>query len=249
MYIYHITNSGLLITMNGVKFLVDGIFSDKNLFNTMDVEIENQIFNSIGNFHGINCLLFTHCHEDHYDALKVIKYLENHQETKLIIPSDAMLSKEFQNMYHDFNERIILVDHKSNSQVFSIENTKVSFYKTKHLDYQIAKCEDHYSIVIEDEINRVFVAGDLELNNEETAKLYKNKYFDASFFNPALLCKKNWVENFIRVNSLKKFIYHIPSERNDRFYYRKIAIYHYNMLKNKLQNCELLLGEMQKIGI
>lgn len=238
----------MLIISNRVKLLIDGIFGD-NLFNTIDEEVEKQIISSNGIFHGINCLLFTHCHEDHFNGLKVKQYMENNQKAKLIIPIDALVSKEFQVMYQLFKDRIFIIDHTLEIQIFKINKTKVYFYKTKHLDQQIIECENHYSIVIDDKVNRIFVAGDLEMNDKEVAKLFRNNSFDASFFNPTVLSQKNWLQNFRAVNSLKKFIYHIPSEKNDRFYYRKMAIYHFNLLKNKIVNCELLLDDLKKIRL
>jgi len=246
MYIYHMTNSGLLISTNGVKFLVDGIFSKNNLFNPLDAEMENGIMDSVGPFAGIDCLLFTHCHEDHYDGTKVKRYLEDNPNTSLILPEDAVFGRELREYYQQ-EERICLLDRWLDHHVFHVKNTEVHLIRTKHLDYASAECDSHYSIIIDDGVNRIGIAGDIELNDEETEKFFSGKRFDAVFLNPVVLYRKNWIDNFISINSEKKYIYHIPSEEHDRLMYRKMTLYHYNMMKNKLANCELLLNRMQKI--
>lgn len=248
MYIYHMTNSGLLISTNGVKFLVDGIFSRNNLFNPLDAELENGIMDSVGPFAGIDCLLFTHCHEDHYDGTKVKKYLEDNPNTALILPEDAVFGRELRDYYRQ-EERICLLDSQLEYQVFDVKNTTVHLFRTKHLDYASAECDVHYSIIIDDGNNRVGIAGDIELNDEETKKVFSGKRFDAVFLNPVVLYRKSWIDNFKSIDAEKKYIYHIPAEDHDRLLYRKMTLYHYSMMKNKLVNCELLLNKMQKITL
>ena len=145
--------------------------------------------------------------------------------------------------------RISLLDLHKDYQVFEVKNTKVHLYRTKHLDYASAECDIHYSIIIEDGKNRICIAGDMELNDEETKKVFFGKTFDAVFLNPVVLYRKSWIDNFKAIDSEKKYIYHIPSEDNDRLLYRKMTLYHYGLLKNKLVNFELLLDKMQKITI
>lgn len=247
MYIYHMTNSGLLISANGVKFLVDGIFSVNNLFNPLDAEMENLIMQSMGPFAGIDCLLFTHCHEGHYDGLKVNQYMESNRNTSLFLPEEALLRREVRDYYLNSGERIYLLGGRTDCYEFSVKDTKVRLIKTKHLDDVSVECDDHYSIVIDDGTNKICITGDMELNDEETEKIFSGEKFDAVFFNPVVFSRKDWISNFMKIDSGKKYIYHIPEECNDRLRYRQMTLYNYGMLKNKLGNCELLLKEMQKI--
>ena len=118
------------------------------------------------------------------------------------------------------------MDGRTDCYEFSVKNTKVRLIKTKHLDDVSVECDDHYTIVIDDRKNRICITGDMELNDEETEKIFLGEKFDAVFFNPAVFSRKDWISNFIKVDSEKKCIYHIPEERNDRLCYRQMAIYY-----------------------
>jgi hypothetical protein len=215
----------------------------------MDPGTKDQILHSVGMFANIDYLLFTHSHEDHYDSKNVISYLKANPTVKLIVSEGALPDKELQDLQDSSNSRIFFLERGKSLHEFSSGSTKISFFRTKHLEYQIKECDDHYSIQIEDEKKKIFIAGDLELNAEETEKLFQNNSFDAVFFNPMVLYKPDWINNYLSVNASRKYIYHIPSEANDRFFYRKITLHHYNLLKEKLQNSQLLMDEMQKISL
>lgn len=249
MYIYHVTNSGLLISSNGVKILIDGLFADNNFFNAMKDEIEEDILQSVGIFNGIDWLIFTHCHDDHFDGIKVRRFLKKNPATNVIVPKDALQISDFREFYYEKSDRIFILDNNERSFLLNESDLKLTFYKTKHLDYQPAECSSHYSLTLEEGDKRIFIAGDMELNDNAYESLFKNKCFSAVFFNPIVFYKKDWIENFLEIDAVKKLIYHLPSEENDRFYFRKMAKYHYNVLKNRLQNCQLLLHDMEKISL
>lgn len=245
--IYHTTNSGLLMELDKAKLLVDGISSDAGMFNCMGALWEDSIFKSVFPFSDIDCLLFTHCHEDHFDGERVSKYMETYKDVLLMAPKEALKGSGVQKTWHEAKERIFIPDGKTNNH-YSIKGAEVFFLKTKHLECKGFECKEHYSIIIKGQSRNFFVAGDMQLD-EESSKMFFGCQFDAVFFNPVVLGNRKSREVFKSLHARRKFIYHIPLEKYDRFYYRKLAISNLKKYEGELGNCELLLDEMQDITL
>ncbi len=92
--IRYLTNCAVFIEYGTVKIIVDAIFSGKQPFNIMDRETEEEILNGTGEFENINYVLVTHCHNDHYNGSKLLKFLKNNPQAKLIVPSNARLDAD-----------------------------------------------------------------------------------------------------------------------------------------------------------
>ena len=244
--IYHVSNSGLLINIKEVKLLIDGIFSDYNPFNPMDSELENLMLNSIDPFSDVDLLLFTHCHKDHYDRAKVEKYLKVNRSTSIAAPKDAGV--DLGNMVpDDSNNGQVFVVISEGGEFFK-KGVRVIFLKTKHLSSnEEDELGEHYSFIIKSGEVNIFISGDMELDEETTLKIKEHGTFNMAFFNPAVFAKDKWLENFKTIDSVDKYIYHLPLEINDHFSYRKVTISALNKLGDQIGNCYLLLDEMQRI--
>lgn len=103
---------------------------------------------------------------------------------------------------------------------------------------------DHYAFVIEYGKHRVFVSGDLEMDDEITEALCNHGLYDAVFVNPVIPQKKPWFENLMKINASMRYVYHLPSEENDRFFYRKAAM----RMAKKHGKYKLLLDKMKKLN-
>ena len=83
----YIANAGFLIESSGNKILIDALFN--NGWNTYLIptdSIVSKIIHQQAPFDGVNLMLITHNHEDHFNDSMVIAYLNNNTKNALIAP-------------------------------------------------------------------------------------------------------------------------------------------------------------------
>ena len=74
----YITNAGFLITAGDRRILIDGIYQG------YPGGVLKPILESQPPFDGVDLILITHEHPDHFDAELVLQYLQDNPETKLV---------------------------------------------------------------------------------------------------------------------------------------------------------------------
>lgn len=234
MFIYHISNCGLLIKLAGKNILIDGIFCDENPFNPMRADIEKDIFEGNELFKNLDCILFTHCHKDHFDINKVLEFQRQHPKINIVVPKDSAMNRE----------AFMMVAKKG---CFTIGDMKVTYYKTPHMHTGKNDNVDHASFIFEGDGKRIFVSGDMELTEGMTEILREYGRYDVGVLNPIIIANKKWRERLLRIDMDKKYIYHIPLEENDTYAYRTVALNAVKKQGEHLGYCVPLLGEMEPV--
>ena len=234
MFIYHISNCGLLIELAGKRILIDAIFCDNNSFNPMRHDVETDIFEGKEPFDRIDCMLFTHCHNDHFDKDKVIEYQNRHPEVVITVTEDLKVS-----------EGVIVM--KGDQGTLSVGALMVTYHKTPHMFTGKDDNVDHVSFVIEGEGKRIFISGDMELTEKMADAIKAYGRYDIGILNPIMIANKKWLERLVMIDIEKKYVYHIPLEENDVFGYRRIAIGAVKRHVETLANCIPLLGELETV--
>lgn len=239
---YYIANSCLLVTKGSTKILIDGPYNDKNDFDPLEEDVREDIIAARGVFSGLDGLLFTHGHEDHFDCGEMVKCLACNKELTAAAPADCFMQDGAAEKDANTMEGRItkLIGDKG---VFRVKDLDVHYYRTKHMAVDRDEEIDHYAFVIESGESRIFISGDMEMDDEITEAVCAHGDFDGVFINPVVPQNKKWFENFMRINTAKRYVYHLPSEENDTFFYRRAAV-----IKAKKQNAyNLLLDKMQKL--
>lgn len=74
----YVSNAGVLLNLQGKKILIDGLCSEGfNLYSTTPDKIAEDILSGSPPYDGIDLMLFTHHHGDHFDPELVAAYVRN----------------------------------------------------------------------------------------------------------------------------------------------------------------------------
>lgn len=87
--ITYVGNSGFLVTIGENKILIDGIFSGFPPEYTQPAEVQELIANAKPPFDGIDLILATHAHDDHFNSTRVVDYLLKNPQTAFISTAGA----------------------------------------------------------------------------------------------------------------------------------------------------------------
>lgn len=91
MRVTYVANEGFLIEIAGKKILVDALFHDPTIdfCHAPDAETARRMGNSEAPFDGVDLILVTHWHIDHFTAELVLKHLAGNPTAVLVAPPQA----------------------------------------------------------------------------------------------------------------------------------------------------------------
>lgn len=228
LYLY---NSALLISYGGEAILIDGVFEERNIFDKMPNGYEESLLNRQTPFNNVIALMFTHCHPDHYNDRVVEEFRRKFPDIPTISPIKV-------------NGECI----HSPSGKFVIGPFEISYFDTEHIYVGPEKCP-HYVYKVCVDKKEIVVSGDM---NPDKLEEIINRYgidADAFFINPALLMyemKNPETTSLKEITNL--YIYHIPSEMNDDYGYRKAILSLNKKINTHLGNAVVLMDNMQTMS-
>lgn len=233
--IRYLTNCAVFIEYGTVKIIVDAIFSGKQPFNIMDRETEEEILNGTGEFENINYVLVTHCHNDHYNGSKLLKFLNNNPQAKLIVPSNARLDAD--RLEEVRATPIFLTGEAGKIQNLDFGSLHIEYMKTNHLTYRYP---DHYiyNIILGDA--NVLLTADMDYVAMEWLGRFTKKKYSVVFLCHIFLWHRKWREQIEALNYTETFFYHLPDEERDRNSYRKKALMYWDKHSPDFTNADLL---------
>jgi len=87
----YVANAGVLVSSGETKVLIDALFDKPNPeYRAPAPEVLVKIMKGTAPFDGLDLVLVTHNHPDHFDASVAVRYLEAHPEPVLLAPADAV---------------------------------------------------------------------------------------------------------------------------------------------------------------
>jgi L-ascorbate metabolism protein UlaG (beta-lactamase superfamily) len=87
----YVANMGVLVTSGETKVLIDALFDKPNPdYRAPAPEALDRIMKGAAPFDGVDLVLVTHDHPDHFDAGLAVRYLEAFPEAALLAPADAV---------------------------------------------------------------------------------------------------------------------------------------------------------------
>lgn len=222
MKIQYLLNSGVLFRTETHQIAIDAIFSDNNLFSSINDKQKKKIKKTIGEFNGETIFIFTHGHADHFDLMNTVKLIQEYERIrKVYIPLDVDISQisdmhifgRFQRLSDDVHE-------------WCFGDFFITLFPSRHIPLsptEKEKCCDHYSISITDGTKQCFLTGDSYPQFEGGNILYQ-KDFDIIFANPFYLGSESQIN---RLKELKTscgvYIYHLPEAGHDDYNYYNMA--------------------------
>lgn len=260
----YICNCSVLVEMNGVKLLVDGLIWDDSPFDKTPKDIEQDIISASGEFEGLKTLLFTHCHEDHFCSKKTADFLENNPDALVAVPDMSWYDGASQAEKEAFAEVKSFVRHDYETGVLNKHRKKivnftgetgevktldinqkssegkpvaVEYMKTGHLTFDYP---EHYAVNIIGESSNVILTADMDLLNMDILKNFTMKEHSFVFMNNIFLWHRSWRNTIESMGFEKVFIYHTPKEENDSLGYRRKATKCWERYRDKYPGWEAL---------
>lgn len=91
----YVANSGVLVASGGHKVLIDAFFGRPNPeYRAPEPAVLDKIMRGEAPFDGVDLVLVTHNHPDHFEAKLAIRYLQAFPEISLLAPSDVVAELE-----------------------------------------------------------------------------------------------------------------------------------------------------------
>jgi len=130
-----IANEGVMVSSGKSKVLIDALFDKPHPnYNAPTDEILEKMLKGKPPFNGINLVLATHNHADHFEPSVNAEFMENHPESILIAPIDAVTAlKENSKNWEKIQSRVISLDLEvGETSQKNISGITVKAYRTLH---------------------------------------------------------------------------------------------------------------------
>ena len=131
-----ISNAGLLLEYRGVKLLVDAIYHTTDPFSTSPPAVWSAMLAGEPPFDGVDTLLFTHDHPDHFSPERLMQYLRYRTVRQVVFP--VMEPQHWEILQPFLEERRIqwtLLTARMQTADFQIPGgTVIRPYFTRHID-------------------------------------------------------------------------------------------------------------------
>jgi L-ascorbate metabolism protein UlaG (beta-lactamase superfamily) len=155
-----VANMGVLVSSGDSKILIDGLFNKPNpVYRAPAPGTVESIMKGEAPFDGVDLVLVTHRHLDHFDAALAVRYMEVRSEPILVAPSDAVeeMRKAVSN-WSKIASRIISIDIKVGENVKKdVAHIPLTIVRTLHT---MDKAPMNLMYLIEVNGWRVFHEGD-----------------------------------------------------------------------------------------
>jgi hypothetical protein len=156
-----VANEGVLVSSGETKVLIDALFVKPHPdYRPPAPEVLDTIMKGQPPYDGVDLLLVTHNHPDHFDAALTARYLEAFPETFLLAPSDA--ADALQKASADWNKigpRVVPLDIKLGAKTTrTLQGIPVTAFRTLHSSNVDTPMNLMYLFVLNS--RRVFHEGD-----------------------------------------------------------------------------------------
>jgi L-ascorbate metabolism protein UlaG (beta-lactamase superfamily) len=108
----YVANMGVLVSSGDFKVLMDGLFSKPNpVYRAPSPETIKSMIKGEAPFDGIDLVLVTHNHSDHFDPALAVRYLEERPLPILVAPSDAVeVMRKASRDWPEIAQRVIAIN-------------------------------------------------------------------------------------------------------------------------------------------
>ena len=234
----YLLDSAVLVCCGDHKLLVDGIVSDRQKFDLMDQETEDRLIRRKPPFDGLEYLLFTHCHADHYSRSKTLKFLERNRDVRLFLPVNGGISERLTGFLGSWMFPVSGAEGEVLSYRFG--DMLIEYMKIDHLTFDYP---EHYCINIVTESESMAFTADMDFNRMELLKKFTKRKRSTIFINHLDMLHRKWRNALKELDYDRIFFYHLPSEEADGFGYRDRALRNWTKYKEFFSNACLLTYE------
>lgn len=246
-----LANEGILIHYNNTSILIDGIHvNEGGPFSGLSDQMLSDLINGKNIFKNIDFVLFTHCHQDHFNADYTKQFLMNNHVKGLIMP-DRQTQK-----YSSLRQTgLVQADHMIlldiplalKKQFQLTDDISLTVFNSVHCGEQYADIEN-FCYLINFCGLQVFIIGDGDFRTEYFKKMLNDAEIDIAFVNPLFINNKKGLEviNYA-INPKYLVVYHIPFKNDDKIKLRKLVSHDIIKHNDYIPPITVLWDELQEI--
>jgi L-ascorbate metabolism protein UlaG (beta-lactamase superfamily) len=130
-----LANAGALVACGGKAVLIDALFDKPNPeYRAPANDVLEKMRLGEPPFDGVDLVLVTHNHPDHFDPALAVRYLEARPEATLVIPADAVAAMQTQSAnWEKVAPRIVALDLKLGQKAtMTIQGIPLTAFRTLH---------------------------------------------------------------------------------------------------------------------
>jgi L-ascorbate metabolism protein UlaG (beta-lactamase superfamily) len=130
----YIANEGVLVSSGNVKVLIDALFDKPNKeYRAPSQEVLDKIMKGEPPFDGVDLVLVTHNHPDHFDASLAVRYMETVPGPMLLAPADAVAEMRKAADWTKIETRVVSLDIKvGGKERRDLKRIPVTAFRTLH---------------------------------------------------------------------------------------------------------------------
>jgi ankyrin repeat protein/glyoxylase-like metal-dependent hydrolase (beta-lactamase superfamily II) len=131
----YIANAGVLLSSGGSKVLIDALFDKPNPeYRAPSPEVLDKIMKGTAPFDGIDLVLVTHNHPDHFDPKLAARYMETSSKAVMLAPADAVAEmRKAAADWAQIESRIIALELKvGESAQRDVKGFPITAFRTLH---------------------------------------------------------------------------------------------------------------------
>lgn len=217
-----LANSGVLAEGEGLRLLVDGVYGENRYFTPPLKEVRKAVFGMDSAFRGLDYLLFTHRHTDHFSAVYADEYVRNNASLRgLVVPApgeDPAAFLEDRKPLPKALARGILREAappEGGRCVLDLaEGCRVTCLRCGHLDGGTYGTVIHCAILLEIGGCRILFAADADASEENRAAFSDLGPLDAVFVTPLFYLHPEGRRILAMLGGVT-VLYHLPFAEDD----------------------------------
>lgn len=236
--IKYLLNSAVLLRYGKEALLIDGILSNHQMFDVYDAKTQNDIWERKNEFEGLDYLIFTHCHNDHYGRKNVCKFLELNPNTKVLIPANHRIPDEFTEQAEKRKSEFhIMSGETGDVHKLDFGKLQIEFLKTEHTTFRYP---EHYCINIISPFENIIFTADMEFNRIPLLRNFTKRKKSTIFINHLALLHRSWRNELLKLEYDKIYFYHLPTAEHDYYAYRPRALRNWEKYRDAFPMADLL---------
>jgi L-ascorbate metabolism protein UlaG (beta-lactamase superfamily) len=131
----YVANEGVMLAFGETKILIDALFDRPHPdYRAPSPEVLSDIMKGAAPFDGVDLLLVTHNHPDHFDAGLAERYLEAFPSCRMIAPADAAAAlRKASAAWDKLESRVVSIDLKLGEKTTrTVQGVPVTAFRTLH---------------------------------------------------------------------------------------------------------------------
>lgn len=223
-------NAGVWLRETGHSLLLDSLYGKNEFFSSPLAEMDAAAAGLASHFRDADAVLFSHRHEDHFNARLVNDYLRHNEVKKVYIPRLTEPPNEWE-------DRGVVLPATSGAQIISVgehgetifydnigDDCWVVFFKTTHMGGYRYDARHYSVIVIFHGYSYIFMADtDWTYPVKNVQSLLGQTKLQAVFVNPLSYMDTTGMKWLRALQPPRVVIYHVPYEGEDKSGLRRLV--------------------------